>query len=159
MVGFAGVTPMDTRVAAVTGRARVLDTPLKVAVIVVEPALSAVASPVLPIEATAGVDEVQVAVVEIFCFEPSLYTPVAVNWLVRPTARLDSADVSEMDESVGAPLDPSLPPPHAAMSAVRPSNKAVDSDLNPSRDRGEKRRANERFMGTSNVDYLDSTSG
>jgi hypothetical protein len=59
------------------------DTPPEVAVMVVEPALSAVASPmVLPvvlIDATAGLDELQVAVAVRFCFEPSLYMPVAVN--------------------------------------------------------------------------------
>ena len=72
IVGFAGVTPMETSVAAVTGNAIVPDTPLKVAVMVVEPTLRAVASPELVIEATAELDELQVTDVDISFFEPSL---------------------------------------------------------------------------------------
>ena len=76
IVGFAGVTPMETSVAAVTVRVIVPDTPPEVAVMVVEPALSAVASPmvlaVLLIEATAELDELQVTDAEISFFEPSL---------------------------------------------------------------------------------------
>ena len=75
-VEFIGVTPIDTRVADVTVSAVVADTPPKVAVMVVDPGVSAAASPVEPdellIEATAEADELQVTAVVRSCVELSL---------------------------------------------------------------------------------------
>ena len=62
--GEAGVTAMETKVAEVTVReAEGLEMPLKVAVILVEPAASALARPELLMVATAVFEEAQVAVV------------------------------------------------------------------------------------------------
>jgi hypothetical protein len=66
-LGFAGVTPIDTRVAGVTFRVVEPDTPLMVAVMLVEPGLTAVTSPWEPaallIEAIVGAEfQVTVAV-------------------------------------------------------------------------------------------------
>jgi len=48
MLGFAGVTPRDTRVAAVTVKFVDPDIPPRVAVIVVEPGLTVVVNPFDP---------------------------------------------------------------------------------------------------------------
>ena len=48
MLGFAGVTPIDTSVAGVTVKRVDADIPAKVAVIVTEPGLSARPSPSYP---------------------------------------------------------------------------------------------------------------
>ena len=75
MLGFAGVTSIDTRVAEVT--VRVVDevTPPRVAVIIVEPALAVVSIPfepgVLLIVATAVAEELQVTAAEMSCTELS----------------------------------------------------------------------------------------
>jgi hypothetical protein len=73
MLGFAGVTPIETSVAAVTFRVVDPDTPPSVAVIVVEPGLSAVVSPfdpdVLLTEAAVVAEELQVAKLVRSCVE------------------------------------------------------------------------------------------
>jgi hypothetical protein len=66
--------------------------------------------------------------------------------VVNPAARLDSTAVSEMDVSVGVAGADEPPPPHPAISAVRPSNSVAAIDVNPSRDLGVERAANEWFM-------------
>lgn len=145
-VGFAGVTPMDTRAAAVTVRLVVPDTPLEVAVMVAEPAASAVATPVLATVATLVDDELQVTDEVMFCVDPSLYLPVAVSEEVNPAARLDADAVTAMDERVGAGSAPLPPPPHPATNAVSPSTSAAAIDLNPGIDLGEQRAAKLRIM-------------
>jgi hypothetical protein len=75
MLGFAGVTAMETRVAAVTVNVVVPETPLIAAVIVVEPAPTAVASPmvlaaVLMVATPVALD-VQVTEEVMSCFELS----------------------------------------------------------------------------------------
>jgi len=76
MLGFGGVTPIDTRVAAVTVSGVEPETPLKVAVMLVEPCADAVASPLEPavllMLAVAGAEEFQLTAVVRFCVEPSL---------------------------------------------------------------------------------------
>lgn len=66
IVEFVGVTPSDTRTAAVTDRVVDPETPPKEAVTVVEPVLKAAAKPFDPAalltEATLPAEEVQVAV-------------------------------------------------------------------------------------------------
>jgi hypothetical protein len=53
----------------------------------------------------------------------------------------------EVSVGVGAALAPPPLPPHPAMNAVIPSSSAAAIDLNPNRDLGEKRTANDWFMG------------
>jgi hypothetical protein len=73
MLGLAGVKAIETRVAAVTVKLAELEvTVLKVALIVDEPMLTPVASPLLSIVAAAVLEEFQVAVVVRFCVEPSV---------------------------------------------------------------------------------------
>ena len=76
MRGVAGVTPMETRVAALTVKVVVPNTLPKAAVMVVAPAATAVASPLLPpaslMVATFAAPEVQVTNAEISFLEPSL---------------------------------------------------------------------------------------
>jgi hypothetical protein len=62
MMGLVGVMAMDTSVAGVTVKVVVPDTPLRAAVMVLEPTLSPFASPVAaPTEATVGALEVHAA--------------------------------------------------------------------------------------------------
>jgi hypothetical protein len=74
--GMAGVTAMETTAAGDTVKTVVPEIEPDVAVIVVVPVARLVASPWLPevllMLATAGLDEVQVAVVVRFWVEPSL---------------------------------------------------------------------------------------
>jgi hypothetical protein len=70
-----GVTPIETRVAALTVREAEPDMPFIVAVMLVVPGCNSVASPAeaaaMLIVATAEFDELQVTRVERSCFEPS----------------------------------------------------------------------------------------
>ena len=77
--GFTGVTSMVTSVAGVTVSVVDPDMPPDVAVIVVEPAATEIANPILLIVATAGMAELQVAAVVRSCVVLSEYVPVAVN--------------------------------------------------------------------------------
>ena len=72
MTGAPGVTLMVARVAGLTVKAVVPDTPSMVAVMVVEPALTAVRAPVLEMEAMADVPALQLTEEEMSRFEPSL---------------------------------------------------------------------------------------
>ena len=100
--GFAGVTAMDTSVAAVTVSV-VLPTMLPlVAEIVLVPAFSADARPAPVIVAVVSVPDAHVTLPVKFCVELSLYVPVAVNCCVLPAATDGSAGVTAMDTSVAA---------------------------------------------------------
>lgn len=68
---FAGVTAMETSVAAVTVNEVEPDTPLKVAVMVLVPAATALANPAVLMVATLVVPEVQVTFEVRTCFELS----------------------------------------------------------------------------------------
>jgi hypothetical protein len=106
MLGLAGVTAMETSVDAVTVSVVVACRPVagSVAVIVVEPAVSAVASPLealaLLIVATATVDELQVTDAVRSCVVLSVYVPVAVNCFVNPVTVPGVIGVTAMDTSV-----------------------------------------------------------
>jgi hypothetical protein len=108
MLVFAGVTPMDTRVAGVTVRGVEPNTPFKSAVIVVEPAFIAAASPLeldpgmSVIDATLDPDVLHVTELVRSCVELSLYTPVALNALLVPLGKLEFAGVMPMDTRVAA---------------------------------------------------------
>lgn len=75
-LGFAGVTPIETKVAAVTVRVVEPDTLPRVAVIDEDPTLSAVANPIEPaalmIEATPVVEDFQDTDVVRSCVELSV---------------------------------------------------------------------------------------
>jgi hypothetical protein len=76
MDAVGGVTAIDVTVTGGGGcgtvTAAVALTPLTVAVTVVEPVVSAVASPAALMLATAGFEDTQVALVVTFAVEPSL---------------------------------------------------------------------------------------
>lgn len=76
MLGFAGVTSIDTKVAEVTVRVVDADTPPRAAVIIVEPAPAVVIIPFEPgallIVAAAATEELQVTAAEMSCTELSV---------------------------------------------------------------------------------------
>jgi len=99
MVGLGGVTAMESRVAVFTVRVALPEIPgglaTEVAVMVVVPAKTATARPVLSIVATVGADEVQVACVGKVV--PSEYVPMAVNFMGTPTGMFRLAAVTVRD--------------------------------------------------------------
>jgi len=118
----AGVTAIDFRVgtAIATVSVAVPLTPLRVAVITLEPAATAVAIPDELIVATTVFADVQIAVVLTFAVEASLYVAVAVNCLVAPTAKLTVPGDAEIDVSVfGKIVVPELPHPVFARIKAR----------------------------------------
>jgi hypothetical protein len=98
--GLIGLISIAVRTALVTVRLAVPLTVPKVAVIVVWPALSALATPVEAIVATAVADEFQLTVGLRFCWVPSLNVPVAVNCCVVPMTRVGAAGLTAMDNRV-----------------------------------------------------------
>src|ERR1700722_13671676 len=100
--GFAGVTAIDTSVAAVTVSVVLPVMLLEAAWIVVEPVVTAVAKPAALIVATVTAEELHVAVLLRFCVVPSLNVPVAVNCCVPPFGTEGFAGVTAMDTSVAA---------------------------------------------------------
>jgi hypothetical protein len=137
MLGLAGVTAMEVIVfvvAAVTVSIAVPLTPLREAVIVLEPAATAVASPDVLIVAAALLEDVQVAVDVTFAVELSLYVAVAVNCCVAPAAMLPVAGETEIDVivfvaavtvSIAAPLTPLS----EAVTMLEPAATAVASPV------------------------------
>jgi hypothetical protein len=81
MLGLAGVTAIETRLAEVTDNTEVPLIAPAVAVIVVWPLDMLVAIPLFPIAATVGVDgeALQVTALLRFCWLPSENVPVAVK--------------------------------------------------------------------------------
>jgi hypothetical protein len=87
MVLSGAETVIETRLADKTFSVAVSETAPTLAVIVVVPADTAVAMPLLSTVATAGEDEFQVTVVRSWVV-PSLKVPVAMNWTDPPTGTL-----------------------------------------------------------------------
>jgi len=79
MLGLAGVTAMEDRVAAVTVRAVFPEMLPEAAAMVAVPAAAGVARPLLLTVATEVLDEVQATWVVILYFVPSEYVPEAAN--------------------------------------------------------------------------------
>ncbi len=102
MLGLAGVTAIDSNVAAVTVRTVEPVTPLSIALIVEVPTPTPVARPALVIVATDAVAEAHVTWLVRFSVELSEYVPVAVNCSVRPLAMLGLAGVTAIDSNVAA---------------------------------------------------------
>jgi hypothetical protein len=99
----AGVTAIDTSVAAVT--ARVADPLVEpdVAVIVVDPCAMLVASPIVEVMvATVGVLELHCTTPVMFCVLPLLNVPVAVNCCGTPSGSVGIAGVTASETSVAA---------------------------------------------------------
>jgi hypothetical protein len=117
--GFAGVTAIDTSVAAVTVRVVEPVMPPETALIVLVPAATPVANPPAVIVATPAVTELQAAVPVKFSVELSENVPVAVNCSFVPFAIEGFAGVTAIDTSVGAVtvrfVDPSTAPEAACI--------------------------------------------
>jgi hypothetical protein len=132
MLGLGGVTDMEDRAAEVTVRAALPETIPEVAVMIVAPAATAVARPLLLTVATDVFDELQVTCVVILKLVPSEYAPVAVNCWVTPAGMLGLAGVTDMEDKVAEVtvrgVLPEILPEMAVMVAV-PAEKAVARPL------------------------------
>ena len=106
--GTAGVTAIETRRAAVTVSVVEPEVPLagSVALITVDPTVSAVVSPAEPAAfemlAVGGTEDCQLTVAVRSCVVLSVYVPVAANWCVRPTGSDGVAGVTAIDTSCAA---------------------------------------------------------
>ena len=120
MLGLAGVTDMEDRVAEVTVRVVLPELFPEVAIMVEVPAARPVARPVLLTDATDVLDKLQMTCVVISWLVPSEYVPVAVNCWVTPTGTLGLAGVTAIETSVAAgPPPPPLPPQPATSTKIR----------------------------------------
>ena len=115
MLGFAGVTEMDDRVAELPVRVVLPEIVPEEAVMVAVPVARTVARPVLLIVTTAGFEETQVTSVLILKLVPSVKVAVAANCWVMPTGMLGFTGVTEMDDRVAeytlrmvSPLEPKV---------------------------------------------------
>jgi hypothetical protein len=100
MLGLAGVTAKEDRVAVFTVRVVLAEMLPEVAVMVVVPTETAKATPVLSIVATVISDEVQVTCVVILTFVPLLYVPMALNCTMAPTGILGLTGITAMEDRV-----------------------------------------------------------
>jgi hypothetical protein len=132
---LAGVTLIETSVAAVTVSGVLPETPAWLALIVVDPAISVLAKPEASIVATCMFEELQPALVEISCCEPSLYCAVAMNCVAPPAATLVASGVTAIVLSVGLfwLVPPELPEPPQAASMAMPTMPAPSARLRRSR--------------------------
>jgi hypothetical protein len=138
MLGLAGVTAMEDKVAEVTVRVVLPEILPEVAVMVAAPAAMAVARPLLFTVATAisenpeALDEVQVTWVVILWLVPSEYVPEAANCSVIPAGTLGLAGVTDMEDKVAEVtvrvVLPEILPEVAVMVAV-PAAMAVARPL------------------------------
>jgi hypothetical protein len=138
MLDVAGVTAIDTRVADVT--VIVVDPEIlpDVAVMIVEPAATELASPLEPAAlltvATPAADEPQVTTVVRFCVVLSEYVPVAVNCRAVPLTMLGLDGVTAIDTRVAevtvSVVDPDIIP-DVAVIVVEPVVTEVASPLEP----------------------------
>jgi hypothetical protein len=125
LLAVAGVTVRVDKVAGLTVRVVESEILPKVAVMVVVPAATAVANPVLLIDATDVLDEDQVTCVLMSRLVPSEYVPVATNCLVLPvpTGTLALSGVTAKEDKVAeVTVRVAVPdlPPEAAVMVVWP---------------------------------------
>ena len=131
-LGLAGVTAIDTSVAAVTVSVSAGDTMApRVAVILVVPAVSVLAKPALLMVATAGVPEAQVTADVKSAVLLSWKVPVALNCCGEPAATLGFTGVTAIDTR-GTALTVianagEVCPPNAAVMFAFPAATAVTS--------------------------------
>jgi len=120
--GFAGVTEMDTRMAAVTVSDVLPLTAPTDAVIIVVPVPWLLARPVPLTVATPTTDDVHVAAFVTFCVVVSEYVPVAVTCCVVPSAIEGSVGVPAIETSTAVVtvrvVEPLMAPLVAVMSDV-----------------------------------------
>jgi hypothetical protein len=114
----AGVTAIDTSVAAVAVSVADPVTEPDVAVIVADPCATLVASPVVVMVATAGVLELHCTEPVMFWVVPSLNAPVAVNCCVIPSGRVGIAGVTAIETSVAVVTVTVVEPPTEPAVAV-----------------------------------------
>ena len=138
MLGLAGVTAIDVKVAIVaacTVRFAVPLMPLIAAVTVVEPAATAEASPEELIVTIAVFATVQVADEVTFAVDPSLYVAVAVNCSVAPTATLAVPGDTAIDVIVFVEETGVTELEHPVVTSTGASTKSRHDDRNRSRRR------------------------
>jgi hypothetical protein len=129
MLEFAGVTAIDTSVAAVTVSEAVPLTDPDVAVIVVVPALTPAASPPELMLATEVDDELQVTDVN-SCVLPSSKLPTALNCCCVPAAIDGVAGLTEIEVKCAATtvnVEVSVNEPKVAVIVVCPAATVVAS--------------------------------
>jgi hypothetical protein len=132
MLGLAGVTDMEARVAEVTVRAVLPVIVPEAAVMVAVAATAVVAKPLLLTVATDVLDEVQMTSVVISWAVPSEYKPEAANCWVTPPGMLRLAGVTDMEDRVaGVTVRVVLPRmvPEAAVMVVIPGAMDVAEPL------------------------------
>jgi len=132
LLAVAGVTAIEDRVAAVTVRVAVPILPLKAAVMVVVPAATAVARPLLLIVATPVLDELQVTCAVISRLVPSEYVQVAVSCWVLPTTLFAVAGAIAIESKVTVVtvrVVVSVTVPLVAVMVVVPAATAVTRPL------------------------------
>jgi hypothetical protein len=98
--GFSGVTEILTRAAGLTESVADPEIEPDSAVIVVVPTLLLTATPLAPIVATAGVEDIHVTEVVIALVLPSVYVPVAMNCCDVPRAIEGDNGVTARDTNV-----------------------------------------------------------
>ena len=96
----AGVTAIDCNVFVTVNTAAGEVTEPRLAVMLLEPAATPVASPAALIVATEVVPDVQVTELVMLALLPSLYVPVAVNCCVAPALIEAAAGVTAIDCNV-----------------------------------------------------------
>src|SRR5262245_19152155 len=138
MLGVAGDTSIDTRVASVTVKVVSPITSLLVAEMLLLPTPAADARPCEPAAlltvATVPSDEAQVTCVVRSCVELSVNNPVAANCCVRPFAMLGAADDTSIETrvaSVTVKVASPVTPPLVADRVVLPTPAADASPCEP----------------------------
>jgi hypothetical protein len=137
MLTEGGATAMEAMVLVGAGACTVSDElpvmPLRVAVMVAEPAVRAEARPAGVTVATAALDEVHVTDVETFAVELSLYVAVAMSCCVAPTAMLATGGVTARDVRVfaGAGTVTDALPETPLRVAVRVAEPADSPEASP----------------------------
>jgi hypothetical protein len=127
---FAGVTLIETSVAAVTLRFVEPEMPPRVAEIVVDwLAVTPFASPEALIVAAVAFDETHVTVLVMFEVDPSPNVPVAVNWSVPAAGTEEFAGVTVIEVSVSEVTEwlPVVPAQLAKSTNAKNSDKAPDA--------------------------------
>jgi len=138
MLGFGGVTVIDTRVAAVTVSVVEPETLPEVAVIVVEPAAIPEANPLEPavslMVAMELSDELQRTEVVISCIVLSEKVPMAANCCCMPFTIIGFGGVTVIDTRVAAVTVSVVEPrtlPAVAVIVVEPAATLVANPLEP----------------------------
>lgn len=134
---LAGITASETRAADVTARLAEPLNPPKVAVMLVVPTATLLATPAEVMVATDVADDVQLTELVRSRLLPSLYLPVAVNCCPRPNATDALAGetwiaVSDTEAGVGSPAVPTWPaPPHPVSTRLTTTRiKAITPRFN-----------------------------